>query len=228
MPAFQTSRRLPSLLGQGDQMKPVALDLCCGMGGWTDGLLAVGFDVVGVDIYQHPKYRGELEICDLMNFDESRFSGVVDFVVASPPCTEFARWDKCPSWFKVRPAPDLSLVNRCRQIAVQLNRPLVLENVRGAQMWIGTAKHHYGPFYLWGDGVPPLLAHCDRRTAKFKSSGWSPASRARIPFDLAIQVGRFHFDRLAQGEPYRFGEFTGFSHETRVMRAQRARKECRA
>jgi site-specific DNA-cytosine methylase len=24
-------------------MRPLALDLCCGMGGWTDGLIAAGF-----------------------------------------------------------------------------------------------------------------------------------------------------------------------------------------
>ena len=206
-------------------MRPLALDLCCGMGGWTDGLLAAGFDVVGVDIYRHRRYRGEFELSDLMVFDEFRFSAAV-LILASPPCNEFARWDKCPSWFKERPVPDCTLVNRCRAIAANLEVPLVLENVRGAQQWIGISKHHYGPFYLWGDGVPPLLSHCDRRTVKFKSSGWSPASRAKIPFELALQIGTFHADRLAQGEPFRFGEFTGYSHVTRVMRNQQRRKEC--
>jgi len=28
-------------------MKPLAVDLCCGLGGWTEGLLAEGWDVVG-------------------------------------------------------------------------------------------------------------------------------------------------------------------------------------
>lgn len=209
-----------------------ALDLCCGMGGWTDGLLAAGFDVVGVDIYRHAKYRGELEIRDLMQFDESRFRAVVDLVVASPPCDEYARWDKPASWFtQGRPIPDLSLVNRCREIAERLGVPLVLENVRGAQRFIGTAVHHYGPFYLWGDGVPPLLPRCDRRTAKFKNSGWNAASRAKIPFELAYTIAAFHADRIAAGEPYRIeGRFEGYSHETRVMRAyrQRSSKACSA
>jgi len=34
--------------------------------------------------------------------------------------------------------------------------PLVLENVKGAQRWIGPAKWHYGSYYLWGD-VPALM-----------------------------------------------------------------------
>ncbi|MDP9114488.1 MAG: hypothetical protein M3O20_12515 [Acidobacteriota bacterium] len=29
--------------------------------------------------------------------------------------------------------------------------PLVVENVKGAQPWVGPAKAHYGSFYLWGD-----------------------------------------------------------------------------
>jgi len=29
--------------------------------------------------------------------------------------------------------------------------PMVVENVKGAQEWVGPAKAHYGSFYLWGD-----------------------------------------------------------------------------
>ena len=32
---------------------PLAIDLFCGLGGWTDGLLAEGYDVVGFDIERH-------------------------------------------------------------------------------------------------------------------------------------------------------------------------------
>lgn len=30
--------------------RPVALDLCVGLGGWAEGLVAVGYHVIGVDI----------------------------------------------------------------------------------------------------------------------------------------------------------------------------------
>lgn len=33
--------------------KPLAIDLFCGLGGWTDGLLAEGYDVTGYDIEEH-------------------------------------------------------------------------------------------------------------------------------------------------------------------------------
>jgi hypothetical protein len=34
--------------------------------------------------------------------------------------------------------------------------PLVVENVKGAQPWVGRAAWHFGSFYLWGD-VPALM-----------------------------------------------------------------------
>jgi hypothetical protein len=34
-------------------VKPLAIDLYCGLGGWADGLLAEGYDVVGFDIERH-------------------------------------------------------------------------------------------------------------------------------------------------------------------------------
>ncbi len=34
-------------------MTPLAIDLFCGLGGWTEGLLAEGYDVVGFDLERH-------------------------------------------------------------------------------------------------------------------------------------------------------------------------------
>lgn len=37
----------------GAGMKPLAIDLYCGLGGWTEGLQAEGYEVIGFDIEQH-------------------------------------------------------------------------------------------------------------------------------------------------------------------------------
>jgi hypothetical protein len=34
--------------------------------------------------------------------------------------------------------------------------PLIVENVQGAQRWVGRARWHFGSYYLWGD-VPALM-----------------------------------------------------------------------
>ena len=58
-----------------------------------------------------------------------------------------------------KPAPELfiELFNTCYRIQREACEaaghyiPMVIENVRGAQKWVGRAKANYGSFYLWGD-----------------------------------------------------------------------------
>ena len=65
-----------------------ALDLFCGFGGWSDGLVLEGFEVLGVEIepeiaelYKHP-----VIVDDVRNLDPEDFRGY-DVIVGSPPCT---------------------------------------------------------------------------------------------------------------------------------------------
>ena len=46
--------------------------------------------------------------------------------------------------------------------------PMVVENVRGAQKWVGRARWNFGSFYLWGD-VPALMP----MTMAIKNTGGS-------------------------------------------------------
>lgn len=51
----------------GVPVKPLAIDLYAGLGGWSDGCIAEGFDVVGFDIERHEygehRYPGQLRTC---------------------------------------------------------------------------------------------------------------------------------------------------------------------
>ncbi len=38
-------------------MKPLAIDLYCGLGGWTDGLLAEGYEVIGYTLSEQKRLR---------------------------------------------------------------------------------------------------------------------------------------------------------------------------
>ena len=144
-----------------DKFRPVAADLCCGRGGWTIGLIAAGWEVIGFDIERWLGYPGQLVLQDIATIDGRRFRGKVRLIVASPPCHEPSYrampWKRAKALNAAGPPHQfMNLVRHCFRIAKEAQCPLVMENVKGAQPWIGPAKGHYGSYYLWGDVPVPL------------------------------------------------------------------------
>lgn len=94
---------------------------------------------------------------------------------------------------KVATPPDLSIWRACEEIAKITGVPLVIENVRGAQKFMGRARAHFGKQYLWGDGVPALLPSISGQNygrQKQSLSSSRPAERAKIPFPIAQHIAR--------------------------------------
>jgi hypothetical protein len=167
--------------------KPLAIDLCCGLGGWSEGLLAAGWDVIGFDIEQHvygdDRYPAQLVVQDILTLHGSQFA-TADLIVASPPCQFFSYtampWSRAKALAvdvradPARLAKELSLFNACfriqREAAEAAGRriPMVVENVKGAQPWVGRARWSFGSYFLWGD-VPALMPVAKSR----KNSGGS-------------------------------------------------------
>ncbi len=164
--------------------RPLAIDLYAGLGGWTEGLLAEGYDVVGFDIERHAygesRYPAQLVIQDVLTLHGRQFKDV-DLIVASSPCQAYSY--RAMPWKKAKalPPPDNSLFEACFRIqreaceAAGHHIPLVVENVRGAQKWIGRARWHYGSFYLWGDvpALMPITSHAERNLRATKNGGGS-------------------------------------------------------
>ena len=198
--------------------KPLAIDLYCGLGGWTEGLLAEGYRVVGFDIERHRyparaipegdgiegmkgmkgknqhgttimqyameqkwhnsplidgwhEYPAQLVIQNVLTIHGSQFKNAA-LIVASPPCQEYSymampwsRAKQIEADYKagVRDVKQLTaLFDACFRIqreaceAAGRHIPLVVENVRGAQKWVGRSRWNFGSFHLWGD-VPALM-----------------------------------------------------------------------
>ncbi len=170
--------------------KPVAIDLFCGLGGWTKGFLAEGYEVIGFDIEHKPSYPGQYIEQDVATISGYHLRSVFrpTVIVASPPCEEFTRWQM--PWTRKRnpPVPSLALFDHCKRISEEAVAPLVIENVREAQNWAGVAVAHYGSRYLWGD-VPAMLPDAPPSRKEHLSST-ARAQRAEIPFDLAQWIAR--------------------------------------
>jgi SAM-dependent methyltransferase len=170
-----------------------ALDLCCGYGGWAEGLITSGWEVFGVDIERMP-YSGPQLIADVRTLPVSALPGSFALVVASPPCEEFSRHDQPWTRAKDPPPPDLSIWRACERIARECGAPLVLENVRGAQKWVGRACRSWDGAYLWGEGVPLLRPPGCGFLSGRKKYHWhkDPRIRAKVPYELARWVGDYH------------------------------------
>jgi hypothetical protein len=166
----------------------LALDLCCGRGGWAHGLIAEGWEVVGVDLADFANvYPGRFIKADLMDWEGWR-ELPAKLICASPPCEEFSRYSM--PWTRARnpPVPSLALIDRCRFIARSLRVPIVLENVRAAQGWLGRSAANCGPFHLWGD-VPAIVpAFSGRKKESYGSK--ERDKRAMVCDHLARWIGR--------------------------------------
>lgn len=169
-------------------MKPLAIDLFCGLGGWADGFLAEGYDVVGFDNERHcygeERYPAQLVLQDVLKLSGSQFTRAA-VIVASPPCQTYSYmampWTRAKvlaAWYREEATRQLELnclFNSCFRIASEAGVPIVVENVAGAQPWVGSARWHFGSFYLWGD-VPALMPSVSRGPMKLEVAHRSDGS----------------------------------------------------
>jgi hypothetical protein len=182
----------------------LAIDLYCGLGGWTEGLLAEGYDVIGFDIERHEygahRYPAQLVVQDVLTLHGSQFKDAA-LIVASPPCQAYSY--RAMPWKRAKalPPPDNTLFEACFRIQREASEaaghhiPLIVENVRGAQPWVGRARWNFGSFYLWGD-VPALmpLTRTATKVAGLSNGRFPPGGLAQGAIE-AIKLPGFRLRR---------------------------------
>lgn len=175
--------------------KPLMVDLYAGLGGWAEGGLAEGYYVIGFDIERHQygdaKYPAQLVLQDVLTIHGKQFKNAA-LIVASPPCQEFSYMAMPWSKAKAKRAAILedpaerkrltALFDACFRIQREAIEaaghfiPLLVENVRGANEWVGRSRWNFGSFHLWGD-VPALMPMVRKATKvpgfRFDGSGGS-------------------------------------------------------
>ena len=182
------------------------LDLCSGLGGWSEPWLKAGHEVVRVDL--NPRF-GKIPntiTADVLTYEPE---GTFDVVLASPPCEGLSNGRKRGSQDSNRVSKHLLIADRCRQLAQNFGRRWVIENPRGElRKWWGppTAVVYYcqygesyaKPTDLWSNdpsirhlAIPcPHKSHPGRYPRHSDLCLKSRAERARIPYALAQAVYR--------------------------------------
>lgn len=165
----------------------IVLDLYCGLGGWATGFVENGHHVIGYDIVDFSTdYPGDFIRADLLTLNDFP---AADIIVASPPCTDFSKSSFPRTWKSVqRYPPDIPqamrLFNRVYEIVSRVKPEyFIIENVRGAQKYVGRAKSHIGSRYFWGDFPAFTVEGTDDIYGKWKMppSKDRAALRSKIP-----------------------------------------------
>jgi C-5 cytosine-specific DNA methylase len=198
-------------------VRTLAIDLFCGLGGWTEGLLEEGWGVVGFDIEEHVygdhRYPGILVVQDVTALHGSWFKDAA-LIVASPPCQEYSYMAMPWSRAKAKAAAiradgtgaELARLTRLFRECFRIQReaceaagrhiPLIVENVKGAQPWVGKAQGKFGSFYLWGD-VPELPKAEKAVKVPGMGHGWKHPDDPRHVPGLGFNT---HAERNLRGE----------------------------
>ena len=183
-------------MSQSPSRKPLAIDLFTGLHGWAAGLVAEGWRVIGFDLedmcaqFGASRPRGvQLVIQDVLTLHGSQFK-TADLIVASPPCQKFSYMAMPWSRGKAIAADYRSgsrdvkqltaLFDACFRIQREASEakgehiPMVVENVCGAQKWVGRSDYVFGSFHLWGD-IPALMPKAKPKAkVPGMGAGWRP------------------------------------------------------
>lgn len=202
--------------------RPLLLDLFCCAGGAAKGYHDAGFDVVGVDIADQPRYPYHFIQGDAL--DVLADIGVeFDAIHASPPCQ-----DHSPLKSRAGGEHGTGWLLPATIAAVRaIDRPFVVENVMGAKMprdlvlcgeMFGLRTIRHRKFHLGGFAVtpPPHEKHKAPTSTKKRRTCWEAGFNISVTGDIGSTIGGLALDidwmtgnELSQAIPPAYTRFIG-------------------
>lgn len=185
--------------------RPRLLDLYAGAGGAAMGYSRAGFEVVGVDIANQPRYPFEFHQADALTFDTAGF----DAIHASPPCQAYSVLRRANL-----EAEYADLIAPTRALLEVSGVPWVMENVPGAPLHhaielcgsmfgLGAGERQLRRHRLFETNFPILQPGCQHRGEAIGVYGGGP-------------TGRYTLANRTRSDPYaRRGGYQGTLAEKR-------------
>lgn len=186
-PSLEDAPGSSAAAGPGELRRRTAVDLFSGTGGATAAFVDRGWRVVTVDCLvdagRRPAVQADARALPFPDVGRP----FVDFLWASPPCTEFSQANARVNRVELRPSLELVFAALA---AVRSLRPKfwVIENVRGALPFLGIPAQKIGPWCLWGyfpQITPPLSMQVHE-----KGGGRTALERAHVPYDLSDAIAQ--------------------------------------
>ncbi len=183
-------------------MRPRALDLFCKAGGASVGLHRAGFDVLGSDIADQPRYPFAFTRRDVLSF-ETRELRQFDFIWASPPCQRHSRATRQTG----NPEDHPNLIAPVRAMLKAAGVPYVIENVLnaplidpvmlcGAMFDLGVVRHRLFEF-SW---LVPQPAHPKHKGSLVTGEYVTVAGNGGVPAWTLRERERRGLPRHREGE----------------------------
>jgi hypothetical protein len=165
------------------------LDLCCGLGGWSQPFRDdEKWRSVGLDIREDLSADVIADVRALPLRDDTN----VTLITASPPCVEFTKY-RLP-WFGNGcydgPEPSMELVEACLETIERLQpRYWIMENVVGLSKYWRQSRKNIGPWHFWGE-FPPFNANVVWKGQRFHDPEERSEKSAEIPSHIAYALKR--------------------------------------
>lgn len=184
-----------------------ALDLFCCADGASCGLVAAGFDVVGVDIESQPEYPFTFVQADALTYPLDGF----DLIWASPKCQAFTAYKRRPGHVREVENQIPAIRDRLRASGAPLENPVTL---CGSMFGLDVKRHR-----IFETTFPVLAPRCDhaRWTPRFPCATNRKNLRRtvevgvwRIPLDVqraAMDIGWMTREKLSQAVPPAYARF---------------------